>query len=455
MDIWTELREQKEQAARDKQEFTKLIATMQASLDKLVTKPSQAQGRTVLEDLPSSSAAQRVARWNVLTREDRQHVPSVSADSIVSESLIQNIGTEEDTGMARQLAEGQSHFDWDHDGTKWSTREDIPQDVKDQLSALESLAKQMAMLNRFPQEPVEVPVQSRRLGAYTQTSSVSEVTISLPDNIKDVYKDARKYRATKISVLPRTVRKGYRVPREDWAFLGAVRRPDKILEAYNKTKKNAKGIHQLQDTNQAALASAYQDAVQFTAHTTRPVSAAYQSAVTIHDLALKTQEMNYSQGASARISENLQKKAILAQYNLTASADAADCLARQNADAARCLRAVWLESSRLPEEVRDAVKTSPIVEGVMPPDRGMEFTTAIAGDIFKTAHDNACSRAKADKLLAHKSSVFQRSYQQPQKRKSTTGQIPTSWKRQRHSPPRSSQAARPSQQRQNRGHRGS
>jgi hypothetical protein len=279
---------------------------------------------------------------------------------------------------------------------------------------------------------------------------VQEVTIPLPRDIREVFKDARKFRTSRRAMLPPTVRKSYRVPREDWAFLGAVRRPDRILESYSKTKKNSKGLHHLQDANHSSLASAFQDAVQSSAHTVRPVSASYQSAAAIYDMSLHTQQL-LQDGDFAQVRDNLQRMALMAQYSLTASIDAADCLARFNSDSACRLRSVWIDHSRLPDDIKDAVRIAPIVEGTVPAERGREFTAPIVGEALKSAHEQAYSRAKADKLLSQKSASMQKPQQQAQKRR-TTAQSPTTWKRPRRSPQRPSQAARPAfQQHQGRG----
>jgi hypothetical protein len=294
------------------------------------------------------------------------------------------------------LAEGQTHFDLDHDGAKWDTREDLPSEIKERLEALDSIARSMASINRFPQEQPQGPPPTSKLLGASKSAAAPDVVIPIPDHIVGVVKDARKHR-TRNSFIPPTVRKGYKVPREDWAFLGAVRRPDRIFEAFCKTKKGTKGVHQLQDTHAAAMATNLQDRIQSSAHTLRPVSAAYQAASTMHDLLLQAKDLD----ASGQMGQLLNQIALLAQYNLTAVADAASCLARFNAESARGLRSVWLDQSRLPEEVKEAVKTSVVCEGSVPPESGMEFTAPIAGEPLKVAHEQACARAKADKLLAH------------------------------------------------------
>ena len=49
----------------------------------------------------------------------------------------------------------------------------------------------------------------------------------------------------------------------------------------------------------------------------------------------------------------LDKISFLAQYNITATTDAIDYLARLNMEAAQKLCNVWLDSSCLPQDVKD------------------------------------------------------------------------------------------------------
>jgi hypothetical protein len=168
--------------------------------------------------------------------------------------------------------------------------------------------------------------------------------------------------------------------------LGAVRGLVHILEAYCKTKKSAKGVHQLQDMSSASLAAAHQDSVQATAHALCPISICYQSAATIHDLVQQVQSLVTEPHAL----QCLTRIGHLAQFNLTPVVDAADCTARLNSET------VWLDASRLPEEVKDLVKVPPFVPGVAPTERGTEFTAPIAGYSLKQHHDMACARAKAE-----------------------------------------------------------
>ena len=106
--------------------------------------------------------------------------------------------------------------------------------------------------------------------------------------------------------------------------------------------------------------------------------------------------------------ELLDQISLMAQYNITATVDAADCLARLNAEATRKLCNVWLDSSHLPQDVKDGVKQTAIEPSVPPMEKGLEFTTPITGDSLKRHHDQACDRARAEKLLSRKAATFQK-----------------------------------------------
>ena len=105
------------------------------------------------------------------------------------------------------------------------------------------------------------------------------------------------------------------------------------------------------------------------------MAASYQSGSTIHDLVNQAiQEVaNPTHVYDQYLMQLLNQICLLAQYNLTATTDAADCLARLNAEAARKLRNVWLDSSRLPQDVKDGVKLALIEPGSTPLERGVKF----------------------------------------------------------------------------------
>ncbi len=452
-----DMKSQKETADRDRQQFLDMFGALQDSISKLT--PQKADIRPVkqhtstremettapLSNVPITTPVQKVTMWTgfggqgMITPEDTtSHLVTDDYQSVLAQPSV------DDTPYPpRQLTDGHTQFDWDYDGTKYVHKEDVPTEIKDRIAALEEVAKDMVDINDFPQESqIDTTNKSKILGTPTSGVTQQEVVIPLPQDVKEIISAARNHKTSKSSLLPPTVRKGYRIPRHDWAALGAVRRPDKILEAYCRTKKSAKGVHQLQDHHAAIQAAFYQDTAQATAHTIRPMALSYQSAATMHDLTQQAQEVTskINDPNMPFIEDCLTKIAQLARYTLTAAADSVDCVARLNADALKRLRAVWLDQSKLPDEVKDAVKASPITSGTPPTATGVEFTTPIAGEVLKQQHDMACARAKAEQLLYKKAGAFRRPLQQ--KRRGTTIHPHTQWKRFKPNPPTTSYPAR-------------
>ena len=365
-----------------------------------------------LEALPSVSSTQKVQAWNQGFRIPRVSPPapgfspSVAGESAISDSMLAQVSAADVPDLPRPLAEGQSPFDWDHDGAKLSQKDDLPAEISVRLESLNRVAKDMASSHGYPQEPLPERFSgSKVFGMPEADSSPPQVVIPLPEEVKSVIRSARRHKSTRHSLLSPAVRRGYRVPRDDWAFLGAVRRPDKLLQTYCKTKKTSKGVHQLVDAGSSSLATSYHDVIQSTAHALRPASLGFQAAASAHELVTQLQA-RFAPGSSSELAMALDRVAMLAQYSLTAALDTADCLGRLNSEALRKLRDLWLDKSSLPDSVRDGVKTSPLAPGIAPSSTGVEFTAPLIGDVLKTQHDSAYSAVKSEKLLARKASVF-------------------------------------------------
>jgi hypothetical protein len=161
--IEQELKSQRAQAEKSKLEFASMFKALQESLERVLPgsehKPSSTarQVEEQLEDLPSTSASERVEAWRgmpgpaVPTFRRTEQSPATSiCESIMSESLLLQVHVEDEPYVPRMLAEGQTPFDWDHDGAKLDTREDLSSEVKERLEALDSVARSMASINRFP-----------------------------------------------------------------------------------------------------------------------------------------------------------------------------------------------------------------------------------------------------------------------------------------------------------------
>ena len=380
----------------------------------------------------SGSAPPPVQDWSGF------HIPRrpQSPDSLLDESFrgSECLSHIDDTPAApRLLAAGQTFFDWDLAGNKTRT-EDLSELDKSRFDGLRKACQNLVDMSQFPQEapePLEKP--SLVFGAPSEAPQ-PELTIPLPDEVLRSVAEARQHRTGKLPLLNPVVRKGYRIPKDQWAVLGAVRRPDRIFDTYATVKKNARGVSLLEDQKAAAAASLHQETAQATAHILRPIGIAHQAAAAAARLTEATKAA-FGEGApipeghslTSYTFENLSKISELARYSLTAASDAADCIARLNADALRRLRATWLDASRLPNEIKEAVKGAPIESGSVPQQKGVEFTAPIAGECLTKEHSEMVSRVKAQNLLVKQRDVFKRGT--GQKRRGQPGSSQPSWKR--------------------------
>jgi hypothetical protein len=113
------------------------------------------------------------------------------------------------------LTKGQTPFDWDIDGTRLVPKEDLCSEIQDRILALEEIAKDMADLNQFPQEVSEGSGRRSKLLGAPAFDPQQGVSIPIPQDIKDLVTASRQHKAKKSSLLPPTVWKGYKVPREE------------------------------------------------------------------------------------------------------------------------------------------------------------------------------------------------------------------------------------------------
>ena len=188
-----------------------------------------------------------------------------------------------------------------------------------------------------------------------------------------------------------------------------------------------------------------------TAHILRPLAVAHQAAATAARLGTTVQKafedpseiVQPGQDFTLFVKECVDQMTDLTRYSLTAAEDAADCVARLNAESLRRLRATWLDNSRLPDEIKDSVKRAPIEPGVVPPERGVEFTAPVAGECLKKEHNQMFARVKAQKLLQKQSTTFKKGA--PPKRKAQSGGL-APWKRGRQDSQPARSNDRPGQQ---------
>ena len=113
-----------------------------------------------------------------------------------------------------------------------------------------------------------------------------QTTIPLPRGVRDTWDEARCPHATRPLLLtPQTVRRGYHLPRDDWAFLGAVRRPDPLLASFSNTKDSAKGVPVLQGHKNVMDHVAFlHDTIHAIAHAQRPLTHSVQALGVLHKL---------------------------------------------------------------------------------------------------------------------------------------------------------------------------
>ena len=233
--------------------------------------------------------------------------------------------------------------------------------------------------------------------------------LCLSNASKKSWEDARAHRSVQgQNLLPPSVRKGYRLTKDDWAYLGAVRRPDPLL-AYlcpKFSKPSAKGVPVISGhKNLVSYASHLQDHIQSSAHTMRPLSHAV-NGLFCYKFAVAEAREAVMKGDGAKVLSLLDQVDGLSAFTWAAMEDTADCLARSNADAVRKLRSLWLDHADLPSEVREGIKQVPVVRGLIPPERNVEYSAPVCGDELQRFYDEAYSRSKATRALHSKQGQF-------------------------------------------------
>ena len=209
------------------------------------------------------TSTQRVQEWPSynIPKRTRSTVPSLLEDSVRDDSEWLPVRVDDMPLAPRPLAEGQSHFNWDVARAK-VRKDDLTEEDQAKFDAVRKVSHTLVDFNFFPQEPQEQPAEHLSVLGATNQPSLPEIMIPLPKEIKKSIVEARKHRSTKLPLLPPLVRRGYRIPRDDWAMLGAVRCPDRIFDTYTSTKWSARGVSQLEDPKAPSLASLHQEVAQ-------------------------------------------------------------------------------------------------------------------------------------------------------------------------------------------------
>ena len=187
------------------------------------------------QDTSRKSMQDRVAAWLKPTPPPKTPIPRVVRATKPNPNRAPSIASfiSDDSPMVgsehawrpTQLREGMSEYDWDNQGTRVQVREDLASAITKKVDELVRVVGSISEVLGFAQEP-EPTVQPdlQPFGVLDQPKS-SKPNLPLPHTMRDIWSEARKTRAGKpIPLVPAAVRASYRLPPDDWAFFGAVRR---------------------------------------------------------------------------------------------------------------------------------------------------------------------------------------------------------------------------------------
>ena len=363
--------------------------------------------------IPEVSPIDKAKAWTAAMPTTTQDpITLFSDDESVSDSLQSGLMVEPQSVRrtpAMTLGEGQCPYDWDAAGLKFPFKDEIPANSRShqRLECNAQWLGYVAKVNEVPPEIREVR-QPDPFSLSTEPSIPVQQPLALSNTTKDAWTESREHRSMRSqNLLPPSVRKGYRLTRDDWAFLGAVRRPDDMLTHLTKsTKVSAKGVHSLTGhKNLISLASYLQENIQFTAHTMRPLAHAISASFCLKQFSEEIQKA-VAKGDAAKILETSQRLLGIGTFIWSALEDTSECLARGNADAVRKLRDLWLEHATLPHEVREGIRQLPVVRGNIPAERNAEFAAPLVGDDINKLYDQAYKRAKASQALYKRQAQF-------------------------------------------------
>ena len=327
------------------------------------------------------------------------------------------------------LSEGQSQFDWDTDGLKSVLQSSARVDSK--IDGLKELHRGLAVALGFEQPPqaqapkVDLPL----VGAGILPQAPSPV-FPMPDSLREAWEDARRFRPRKHpNLCPPVVARSYKIRPEDWAYLGAVRRPDKILVKYNNCTEIKKGVYTLNHRDKGygvrdALAS---DMVQITAHATRPVIVGSHAG----NLIMQAVD-NLASSLQAPSQDQLVQLGVIKQMApviCTAFYDTKDALGRMNAYNHRILKESWINSSEsLYPVVKRKALAANLVGGVPPKEEGVEFSAPLVGPSLDKDFEESFQTVTKMETLDVKTASFKmppwkdQAKRQPPKQKSAAQQ---------------------------------
>ena len=171
------------------------------------------------------------------------------------------------------------------------------------------------------------------------------VQLPISDAVKDIWTKARGLKFTKpYKVVPPATLQSFRLPPADWAFLGAVRRPDETLRLHSNVTLNQRQVPVLKHKEKSAteLDSLCETIVQSTAHTSRPV------VHSIHAIKAGYEMLQHTISTFQSITSDkltwFEAVKNMMRHTSTAVVEATEAQARLNAYTLRKLRDSWTES---------------------------------------------------------------------------------------------------------------
>ena len=234
-----------------------------------------------------------------------------------------------------------------------------------------------------------------------------QIEFPLPKAIRDVWENARQPR--RLAETPLAVKHCYRMPQQDWAYLGATRRPEEALLTYcrGQYKDSSRGpvlIHK--DKGQESLDAQWTDIISQSAHAVRPVAMALTAANQATQLIASVKRHLTTSNAPQGILDTVDAVRQCTLLAVEGAVDAADCLARQNAGALRSLRQSWVEAAKLPENTRKQVLAAGLTGGVPPTDKTKPFAAPLVGEPLTKSLEEAVDCAKQQVLFQQQSEIL-------------------------------------------------
>ena len=323
--------------------------------------------------------------------------------------------------LACRLQEGESFYDWDVNGVKQLVA--LP--PGSELFSLVMMVNQCtSKLGKNLKCLTTSDISHNPLAAGSglldipSTMRDSQALFTIPPDILRVWKESRESSfILNGPLVPSVIRKCYKLVPEDWAFLGAVRRPDYFLQKTCTVRNTTKGVKVLENGEAFRACNRLDKIVQATAHTLRTNIISYHAA----QHAVKIVDSLKSHLSASTASVILQKFSDLEnclKLGGTAVLHNADALSRINAFALRNLRNQWLFHSSLSRDMVEAIKKSPLCEGNAPSDKGLEFIAPIVGSVLTETVDKEYAMTKKSDALLKKTQALKRSL--PNKSSSTS-----------------------------------